>query len=150
MVLNAVRAAGGAQNVAVTESMLKAVKNYHLLYNESMKKLTERKRKMAVEALAEADAKKKKDEQDQAKKTWEHKKNEITRKLKVIEEELKNDNALSAAISKGSRAEDPRVKESCFNTIKNGQKNIQDKMEEQNVLQASLVKHEGKNPKCKT
>ena len=148
MVLNSVRAAGGAQNVAVTESMLKAVKNSHLLYNESMKKETERKRKIAVEALAEADAKKKKDEQDQAKKTWEHKKNEITRKLKVIEEELKNDNnALSAAISRGSRAEDPRVKESCFNTIKNCQKNIQDKMEEQNVLQASLVKHEGKKPK---
>ena len=142
------RSVGGAHNVAVTQTMLKAVKGSHAAYTENRKKEIERKRKIDKELVLEAEAKKKKEEIEEAKKSWENKNKDLKNKLKVVEEIIKNENnALTAAVSRGMRENDENIKESSFQIIRNSQNVIQENMNEQKMLQKKLMKHQEKKPK---
>ena len=93
----------------------------------------------------EQKAKKKKQE---AKKSWEMKKKDVEDKLKVVEEDIKAQNdMMTAALSRGGRMKDPRVKDSCIGTVQACQETIQGKMEEQKVLMNTLSKLMSKKPK---
>ena len=54
---------------------------------------------------------------------------------------------VKAALSRGGRIKDPRVKDSCFKTIENCQNVIKAKVEEQLKLQAKLAGVMQKKPK---
>ena len=65
-----------------------------------------------------------------------------------MEEIIKNENnALTAAVSRGMQENDENIKESSFQIIRNSQNVIQEKMNEQKMLQKKLMKHQEKKPK---
>jgi hypothetical protein len=148
LVVGAVRAAGGAHLVPVTTGMLSAVKNAHSKQVEDVKKEKEKKRKAAEDSEVEQQVKKKKLEEDEAKKGWETKKKDLDDRLKVVDEDIKAQNdMMKAALSRGARIKDARVKESCFGTIQTCQETIQNKMDEQKALMNNLSKLMAKKPK---
>ena len=81
-------------------------------------------------------------------RSWESKKKDILDKLKIVTEEIKMQNeVMVAALSRGGRINDTRVKDSCFKTIENCQKILKEKMEEQLKLQMKLAHINEKKPK---
>ena len=88
MVQGLVRQAGGAHNVSITSAMLSKVKMAHHHYKKELEEKREKKRKAVENANAAAQLKRKKEDYEAEKKTWDGEKVELKTKIKALEESI--------------------------------------------------------------
>ena len=150
LILSAVRAAGGADKVPITSSMINSVKHASAAKIIDDKKKQEEKRKAEADSAAEAAAKKRKTEIEEEKRSWEEKKKTLENNIKVTKEEIGNENKnLLAAVSRGTRLDNTAVKNAALGTIKSCQEIIARKNGDLEKLQEKLNKLLERKPKEK-
>ena len=150
LILSAVRAAGGADKVPITSSMINSVKHASASKIIDDKKKQEEKRKAEADSAAEAAAKKRKTEIEEEKRSWEEKKKTLENNIKVTKEEIGNENKnLLAAVSRGTRLDNTAVKNAALGTIKSCQEIIARKNGDLEKLQEKLNKLLERKPKEK-
>ena len=113
----------------------------------------EKKRKAEEDANAAADSaelKKKKEEYEAEKKTWDDEKAELKTKIKALEESINWANkGFKAAITRGLRTDDNKVKDTCFKQVSECETRIADLSEQLSSFQRKLAKLCEKKPKGK-
>ena len=78
----------------------------------------EKKRKAEEDVKAAAELKKKREEYEAEKKTWDDEKAELKTKIKALEESINWANkGFKAAITRGLRTDDNKVKDTCFKQV---------------------------------
>ena len=102
------------------------------------------------EAEAAAEAKKRKDEIDLAKKTWGEKRDDLKNQTNVVEEQIKWANKeFQAAVTQGQKTDNAQMKNKCFKQLGDCQERIKEKTEALSQLQAKMAKLMEKKPKEK-
>ena len=110
----------------------------------------EKKRKAEEDANAATELKKKKEEYEAEKKTWDDEKAELKTKIKAVEESINWANKESkAAITRGLRTDDNKVKDTCFKQVGECETRIADLSEHLSSFQRKLAKLCVKEPKGK-
>ena len=150
MTQSVVRRAGGAHNVLITTPMLNSVKGACAEYRKDLEEENLKKRKAVEEAEAAAQLKKKKEDFEAEKKTWQEKRDDVKNQIKGVEVQIEWANKeQQAAISRGVKATDVQVKNNCFKQAGDCQSRIKEKTEELSQLQMKLAKLMEKKPREK-
>ena len=110
----------------------------------------EKKRKAEEDANAAAELKKKKEEYEAEKKTWDDEKAQLKTKIKAVEESINWAKKESkAAITRGLRTDDNKVKDTCFKQVGECETRIADLSEQLSSFQRKLARLCEKKPKGK-
>ena len=110
----------------------------------------EKKRKAEEDVKAAAELKKKREEYEAEKKTWDDEKAELKTKIKALEESINWANkGFKAAITRGLRTDDNKVKDTCFKQVGECETRIADLSEQLSSFQRKLAKLCEKKPKKK-
>ena len=150
MVQGLVRRAGGAHNVPITAAMLSKVRSSYQHYKKELEEEREKKRKAEEDANAAAELKKKKEEYEAEKKTWDDEKAQLKTKIKAVEESINWAKKESkAAITRGLRTDDNKVKDTCFKQVGECETRIADLSEQLSSFQRKLAKVCERKPKGK-
>ena len=110
----------------------------------------EKKRKAEEDVKAAAELKKKREEYEAEKKTWDDEKAELKTKIKALEESINWANkGFKAAITRGLRTDDNKVKDTCFKQVGDCETRIVDLSEQLSSLHRKVARLCEKKPKGK-